>query len=423
MMLSIGVIAILLVFSAFFSASETALTAASKPLMHQFEAEGNRRAAMVNRLQATKDRMLGAILLGNNLVNILASAVATSILIGIAGEAGVAYATAVMTIVVLIFGEIIPKTFAIHRANDVALLVARPMRGLAFVLAPALHVLQVIVRGILRLFGASFASDANLTTALAELRGAIEMHAGEDVKDERAMLRSILDLNEVEVGEIMTHRRNVAMLDAGQPASALVDQVLASPFTRLPLWRDHSDNIVGVVHAKEVLRAVRAQGSEAAAFDLASLAAPPWFIPDSTSLLEQLQAFRDRREHFALVVDEYGTLQGVVTLEDILEEIVGEISDELDIAVLGVRPQPDGSYIVNGDITIRDLNRQFDWRLPDEEAATVAGLVLHESRRIPEVGQSFMFHGFRFTVLRRHRNQLTSIRIKPPKEGGKGQNP
>lgn len=279
-----------------------------------------------------------------------------------------------------------------------------------------------VMRGIHRLVRARFFAGDTAATAMAELRGAIEMHAGEQIRQERAMLRGILELNEVEVGEIMRHRRNVVMLDAGQPAGALVDQVLASPYTRIPLWRGEPDNIIGVIHVKDVLRGVRGHAGDLDTLDIAALAVAPWFIPDSTSLLEQLHAFRNRHEHFALVVDEYGALQGVVTLEDILEEIVGDISDEHDVAVAGVRPQPDGSFVVNGDVTIRDLNRDLDWRLPDDEAATVAGLVLHESRRIPEVGQSFMFHGFRFAVLRRQRNQLTAIRITPPRpRHGKGQ--
>ncbi|MBF0392996.1 MAG: HlyC/CorC family transporter [Alphaproteobacteria bacterium] len=417
MIATLAAILVLLLLSAFFSSSETALTAASKPLMTQLEQDGNLKAATVCRLQERRERVLGAILLGNNLVNILASALATSLLIAAFGEAGVAYATAGMTIVVVIFGEILPKTYAIHRANDLSLAVARPVAWLVVLLAPVTHALHMVVQGTMKLFGVRFDTERNLGTALAELRGAIEMHDSETVRHERAMLRSILDLNEVEVAEIMTHRRNVATIDAGRPADEIVEEVLNSPYTRLPLWRDDPDNIVGVLHAKALLRALRAHPGEVRDMDVGGLASAPWFIPDTTPLIAQLQAFRARREHFALVVDEYGSLMGVVTLEDILEEIVGEISDELDIAVSRARQQPDGSIVVEGMVTIRDLNREFDWRLPDDEAATIAGLVLHESRLIPEVGQSFLFHGFRFEVIRRHRNQLTAIRIVPPAGG------
>jgi Mg2+/Co2+ transporter CorB len=250
---------------------------------------------------------------------------------------------------------------------------------------------------------------------MMELRGAIEVHATQDqVKEERRMLRSILDLGDVEVGEVMTHRRSAVTIDAALPATEIVDHILRTPYTRIPIWRDTADNIIGVVHAKDVLRAVRALGGEVDKLEVAELAAPPWFIPDSTTLLEQLQAFRTRREHFALVVDEYGALMGVVTLEDILEEIVGDISDEHDVAVAGVRPQTDGSFVIDGGVTIRDLNREFEWRLPDDQANTIAGLVLHESRQIPNAGQVFRFHGFRFEILRRHRNQVISLRVTPP---------
>ncbi len=419
MILGLSLIFLLLLLLFFFSTAETSLTVVSRPLMHQMEIEGDRRAALVNRLHDRKERLLGSILLGNTLAQILASALATSVAIALYGDAGVAYGTGIMTVVVLVFCEILPKTVAIHHANKLALFLARPMRLVVWLLGPPIHAVQALVNGLLRLFGVPLTTEADLEATLAELRGAIDIHAAEEeVKHERKMLRSILDLADVEVGEIMTHRKGLVMIDADQPAAALVDQITASPYTRLPLWRGEPDNIVGVLHSKALLRALRSHQDEAAEIDVVGLATPPWFIPESTSLLDQLQAFRKRREHFALVVDEYGSLLGVVTLEDILEEIVGEISDEHDVLVSGVRPQQDGSFLVNGDVTIRDLNREYDWRLPDEDAATIAGLLLHESRMIPEVAQVFLFYGFRFEVLRRVRNQITLIRLTPPREGG-----
>jgi Mg2+/Co2+ transporter CorB len=213
----------------------------------------------------------------------------------------------------------------------------------------------------------------------------------------------------------MTHRRQMVTIDADLPPGEIVDAALASPFTRLPLWRDEPDNIIGVLHAKSLLREVRAARGKLENFSIEEIASPPWFVPDGTSLLDQLQAFRTRREHFALVVDEYGSLLGLVTLEDILEEIVGDITDELDTHVAGVFPQPDGSYIVDGTVTVRDLNREFDWELPDEtDYSTIAGLVIYESRHIPEVGQTFTFFGFRFEILKRQRHQIATIRVTPP---------
>ena len=342
------------------------------------------------------------------------SALATSALITLFGESGVAYATIGMTVVVVIFGEVLPKTFAINRPDQTAIAVGPVIQALVWVLTPISVTVQAMVSGVLRLCGVSVNAGLGHDEREEELRGLIEMHAdgGEEVEHERAMLRSILDLADVEVSEIMTHRRNVRMLDAGAPLAELLEQVLDSPFTRLPLYKGESDNIVGVLHVKALLRAIRAHGGSAPEdLQIVEIANDPWFIPDATTLLDQMQAFRERREHFALVVDEYGSFMGVVTLEDILEEIVGDILDEHDVAVAGVRVQADGSIVVNGTVTIRDLNREFGWNLPDEEASTIAGLVLHEARRIPEVGQEFMFHGFRFRILRRQRNQITLLRL------------
>jgi Mg2+/Co2+ transporter CorB len=413
--LSILAIVLLLLISGFFSGSETALTAASRARMHQLEKEGDGRARIVNRLREHKERLIGGILLGNNLVNILASAMATSLLLSLVGDAAVVLATIIMTLLVLIFSEVLPKTYAIHRAETTALVVARLLSWVIAVLAPITRGITFIVRGLLRLFGTDI-RDVGVSDYVDELRGAIELHRGPEmeVDEERAMLRSILELNDVEVSDIMTHRKNVVAIDADQPSERIVAEVIDSPYTRLPLWREDSDNIVGVLHAKDVLRAVRSAGGETTEIDLQEIAKKPWFIPDTTTLRDQLQAFRARRGHFALVVDEYGSLQGIVTLEDILEEIVGEIDDEHDQPVAGITPTTNGSYIIDGSVTIRDLNRQFEWDLPVDQASTVAGLVLHEAQRIPQVGQIFTFYGIRFEILRRQRNQIVALRLTPP---------
>ena len=233
------------------------------------------------------------------------------------------------------------------------------------------------------------------------------------VKADRDMLDSILDLDEVQVGEIMIHRSNMQIVDVGDSPAAVIEQTIASSFTRIPIWRDEPEDIVGILHVKDLLRVLSAEQGETDNIDIAKIAGDPWFVPETTTLREQLNAFRERRSHFALVVDEYGALMGMVTLEDILEEIVGEIADEHDVAVTGVRSQGDGSHVVDGTVTIRDLNRQFDWELPDEEASTIAGLLIHEARVIPEVGQLYSFFNFRFEVLGRRKNRLTVIRVTP----------
>jgi len=419
--ITIGAIFVLLLLSAFFSGSETALTAVSRPHMHHLLKTGDKRAGIIAKLHARMERLIGTILLVNNLVNILASALATSLLIGVFGDTGVAYATLVMTLLVLIFAEVLPKTYAINNADRTALSVAPVVRLLVLVLSPLSDAVQVVVRATLRLFSVSTESNLGAISD-DELRGAIDIHAetGSTDDQERAMLRSILDLDHVEVGEIMVHRKDIFTVDAGLSPTTILEQVIASPYTRIPMWRKKPDNIIGVLHAKTLLSAVKLQAPATEKLDIPGLAAKPWFIPESTTLLQQLHAFRKKREHFALVVDEYGVLMGIVTLEDILEEIVGDISDEFDIAVPGVRLQADDTFIIKGDVTIRDLNRQFDWSLPDDQAATLAGLVLHESRRIPDVGQVFNFYDFRFEILRRKRNQITSLRLSPPKHPPSG---
>ena len=415
MLVTLAAIALLLVLSAFFSGSETALTAASRPLMHQLEHDGNRKAALVNRLRDEQENLIGAILLGNNLVNILASALATGILISLFGQAGIVYATVGMTLLVLVFAEILPKTFALRTADRTAPAIAPLLNVVVALLSPFTRMIAILVQGTLSLIGVrSHQTDG--ISAEAELLGAIALHDGKKtaVKHERAMLRSVLDLDDVQVSEIMTHRNDVVALEADQPVKALFQKVVDSPYTRIPIWQENPDEIIGVVHAKALLRNLWAQGGKADSVDIMTEISDPWFIPEQTLLLDQLEAFRERREHFALVVDEYGSFLGVVTLEDILEEIVGEIDDELDVATAEVDLAADGSFIVEGKATIRDLNREHEWRLPDVEAATIAGLVLHEARRIPDVGQSFIFHGFRFDILERQRHQITRVRITPP---------
>lgn len=413
-------ILILLTFSAFFSATETAVTAASKPLMHQLNEDGDKRAGTVTKLLDQRERLISTVLLGNNAVNILASALTTSIMIETFGDEGVVYATAVMTVLIVIYCEILPKTYALLHTTTVALRTAGIMSALVALFEPFNIAIAIFVKAALRLFRVNLDQGRSAQQILSELRGTIELQMSEktikeEIKHERAMLRSVLDLTDVEVGEIMVHRKKVITLDADLPIADIIEQAAASPYSRIPLWREDPDNIVGILHAKNLLRAIDSASGKTERVDVAALANAPWFIPNTTKLLDQMNAFRERREHFALVVDEYGALQGIVTLEDIIEEIVGDIRDEHDLPVAGVRIQADGSVLIDGAVTLRDLNRELEWDLPDDRASTLAGLVLHESRAIPEPGQKFLFHGFRFEVMRRQRNQLTLIKVTPPR--------
>ncbi|WP_417518551.1 HlyC/CorC family transporter [Minwuia sp.] len=415
LLIYIGSIVVLLFLSGFFSGSETALTAASRARMHHLERLGNKRAKRVSELVEHQERLIGSILLGNNLVNILASSLATTVLIALVGDAAVAVATIVMTLLVLIFAEVLPKTYAIRNPDRVALAVSPIIGFLVPILSPAVNAIQVVVRSTLKLFGA-YDTNSNDISVQDELKGTIELHARDGTvrKTAKDMLGSILELDDVDLSEVMVHRRRVFMLNAEDAPEKIVADALASNHTRIPIWRGEREEVVGVLHAKDLARELARHGGDPSKVDVEAVAREPWFVPETTTLREQLNAFRRRHAHFALVIDEYGDLQGVVTLEDILEEIVGDISDEFDAATPGVKVLPNDAYEVEGSVTIRDLNRRFDWHLPDEEAATIAGLVVYEAQTLPDAGQIFRFHGFTFEVLERRRNRINRLKITPP---------
>jgi Mg2+/Co2+ transporter CorB len=402
----------LLCLSGFFSGSETALTAASRARMHGLEKDGDKRAARVNRLLADRESLIGAILLGNNLVNILASAIATALFLEMFGDAGVPIATAVMTVLVLVFAEVLPKTYAISNSDNMAMTVSGPITFLVKSLGWIVAVIQAIVGLTLRIFG--IRTDEGMVSAEEEIRGAIDLHHSEGGVEtaDRHMLVGALDLKDLTVGDLMIHRKSINMIDADAPVREIVMEALSSQHTRIPLYRGTPDEVVGILHAKDLLRAVAPMHGDLSGLDIAGIMREPWFVPETLTVQEQLDAFLKKRNHFALVVDEYGALEGLITLEDILEEIVGDIRDEHDIPVQGVRPQPDGSVNVDGVVTIRDINRAMGWNLPDEEAVTIAGLVIHEAQTIPEPGQRFSFHGYQFDILRKSRNQITALRVK-----------
>ncbi len=409
------IILLMILLSAFFSGSETALTAASRSRMHTLENNGDERAGLVNRLIERRDRLIGALLIGNNLANILSSSIATSLFLHFFGSSGVAYATLAMTVILVIFAEVLPKSWAIAAPDRFALTVARAVNVVVIVVGPVSSLVNWIVRRILGLFGINLSSEMPMLTAHEELRGAVDFlhREGSVIKADRDRLGGVLDLGELEISDIMIHRTSMRGINADDAPEVAVRAVLESPYTRMPVWRGSTDNIIGVVHAKDLLRALAEPDVEPENLDIVRIAQKPWFVPETTNLKDQLNAFLRRKVHFAIVVDEYGEVQGLVTLEDILEEIVGDISDEHDIEIQGVRQEADGSIVVDGSVPIRDLNRALDWNLPDEEATTVAGLVIHESKTIPEERQAFTFYGKRFTVMKRVKNRITRLRIRP----------
>ncbi|MDC1380235.1 HlyC/CorC family transporter [Octadecabacter sp.] len=418
-----GGILFLLVLSGFFSGSETALTAASRSKLRSAADKGDKGAQKAFDVTEDREKLIGSVLLGNNLVNILATAMATAMFTRAFGESGVVAATGIMTVLVLIFAEVLPKTYAITNPERAASIAARPISIIVTVFAPVVASVRVLVRGVLRLFGVETDPDSNILAVREEIAGALQLGHSEGVveKEDRDRILGALDLAERTVEEIMLHRTEIEMIDAALPVGDILKLCLDSNHTRLPLFRDERENIVGVLHAKDLLRAMhkmladgRIEPHEMAEFDILTVAMKPYFVPETTTLDDQMRQFLSRRRHFALVVDEYGTLQGLITLEDILEEIVGEITDEFDTDEENdVTQAEDGSYTVDGTMTIRDVNRATDWNLPDDEANTVAGLVIHEAQLIPVVGQVFSFHGFRFEVLAKDENRLSELRISP----------
>ena len=415
------VIVILLAVSAFFSGSETALTAVSRGRMHQLEKDGSRAAGCVNKLVEDRERLIGALLLGNTFINILASSLMTSALEARLGPRAVVITTALMTAIILVFAEVMPKTLAIARTDRFALFVARPLRLVVAVLAPIVMAVQWLVWRVLSLFGVGTQEESGEDEAHEDIRGSVDLHhkEGNVEREHRDMIGGILDLRELQVGDVMLHRTNMHSLDIDMPKRQLLDAILETRHSRVPLWSGGAENIVGILSTKHLAQALVEHGGNLDAIDIRALVTPPWYVPDTTSLEEQMASFRKKHSHFALVVDEYGTLQGLVTLEDILEEVFGDIPDEHTVAARpDVRRRPDGSYLVDGSVTVRDLNRELDWSLPEDDAVTMAGLVIAQARAIPDVGQRFAFFGYTFEIMRRQRNQITALRIVPPAKAG-----
>jgi Mg2+/Co2+ transporter CorB len=413
--LSVLLVFLLLAAGFFFAGSETALTAASRARLLALERTGNRPAKVVNRVLESREAMIGALLVGTSIVNTAAAALATGILLDIFGDVGILYATIAISVLTIVFVEVLPKTLAITYPERFSLAVGTPVRLVVLVLTPVTTALTFLVRAMLRLVGLRIGEHTSLLSGTEELRGTVDLlhKEGSVEKTDRDMFGGLLDLRQLTVGDVMIHRTKIFSVDLSEGTASVVQTVLASPYTRVPVWSGTPDNIVGVIHAKDMLRALDAAGNDGSKVDLEEIARPVWFVPDTTSLVDQLKSFRRKKVHFAVVVDEYGVMLGVVTLEDIIEEIVGDISDEHDVAVTGVRPQLDGAVNVDGSVPVRDLNRAMDWQLPDDEATTIAGLVIHEAQTIPEAGQTFTFHGYRFQVLRKQRNRITALRVTP----------
>ena len=405
-------ILILGICAALLSASETAVTAASRLRLHQLAKKGKKNASSLLNLQNHMTAVISSILLMNSCFLVIMPSIMTQLIGSYVGEIGMFFVSLAMGALVTIYIEVLPKIYVYRNPERIGMLFSPILQMLRKLLSPLTKIIDKIAHQSLNIFGIKI-QQAHPNSNLDDLRGAIDLHIGEGaIAHERVMLKSILDLSQVTVEEVMVHRKNIISFNIDLSTKLLCEKIFNTPYTRLPLWKGSPDNIIGVINIKDLAQAL--QKTSASQLQIKEIMTSAWFIPDTNVLFTQLQLFKEKQKHQAFVVDEYGSLLGMITLEDILEEIVGEILDEHDVKLLGVRIAKDGAYLVNGAVTLRDLNREYDWDLPSEEASTLAGLILHKTRSIPSIGCKLNICEFQMEILRRHQHQITLIRVIPP---------
>jgi Mg2+/Co2+ transporter CorB len=400
------------ILAAFLSASETAVTASSPFRLHQM-AKKNPAASVLLELQKRMPILISCLLFTNICVLNGMASISTELFRQYLGPAGLLVAPIVMSALTALYVEILPKIYVYQCPERAALFLVPMLQFLKRFLFPVTLLMDRMAQGSLAAFGIKVSGNKENSSTLEDLRGAIDLHAGSGIiSHERAMLRSILDLSQITVSEIMVHRKNIVSFNVDLPFEDLCEHLLTVPYTRVPLWKDSPDNIVGVVHLKNLVRYLQ-KDVHREVCDIRAMMKTPWFIPESSTLFYQMQLFKERHSHQAFVVDEYGSLLGMVTLEDILEEIVGEIRDEYDVDFPGVRTTPQGTYLIRGCVTLRDLHRQYEWSFEEPSVSTLAGLILHECRTIPEVGTVLRIQNFEMKILRVHHHQVTLIEVTP----------
>ena len=405
-------ILLLLILSGFFSGSETALTASTRSRLTGLSNKGHKNAKTAIELLNKRESLIGAILLGNNLVNILASALATSLSIKIFGDTGVAYAVIIMTALIVIFAEILPKTYALTNSEKLALTVSPIFRPIVYLLWPVTWMMEKIVFFILSIFKIKLEKNMRVLSVEDEIRGTLDLHhkEGRLYKSDKDMVTGVLDLAEVTVEDVMVHRSNMFTVNIDDDPKKILNSVINSSFTRIPVWQNNDENIIGIIHSKHLLK-IMSQNRDITRSDMMQSLIKPLFIPETTSLKEQLKMHLNTKKKLAIVVDEYGVLMGMISLEDIMEEIVGDITDEIDEGLTSVVKNEDGTLTINGGTEIRDINRIYNWNLPEEEANTLSGLIIHESRSFPSEGQVFNYYGFIFEILEVKDNLIHKIKV------------
>ena len=414
-LVSVIYIICLIVISAILSGSETSITSIRKSKIHKLANKGDKNALRVLKLIEKKNDLVSSILVGNNFVNILASALATAILIKFYGDDGVIYSTIVMSVLIVIFAEILPKNIALLKPDRYALTLSFILTLFLKIFSPFVYIIKKFNLLIFKIFNIEKqkVTDASVRE---DIRNIINMHEDEGIllKDERDMLNGILDLKEMTVEKIMTHRKNIYSINIDQPEEYF-KKISQSSFSRIPVWKENPNNILGVVHAKKLLANINESGK----IDLKNIndsTLDPWFIPETTKVKDQLNSFIDRHEKIAFVVDEYGELMGLISLEDIIEEIVGNIFDESDLSTIGIRKIGKNIFRVRGDVNIRDMNRTLDLNLNEKNSSTVAGFLIYETETFPDVGQTFKFNNILFEILNKKNNQITQLKVTLPEK-------
>jgi len=417
-------VAVLILVSSFLSLVETSITSCSRAKIHRLTKEGDQKAIQVEALLKRSESAISTILLCNNTVSIMASAIATGVLIKFFGESGVIYATVMMTVLIVVFGEIAPKTYSLKHADSIILFFAPFILLLIRIFEPITNNLQHLIEKVFNLFSAKISLNKNsvLLSDIEEIRGTIDLKhkAGSIVKYDKDMLDGILDLGEMEIINIMVHRKNIASINIEQSLGKILKKAFEINHSKIPLWKGDEDNIVGILNMRTLIHVLHNNHGNFNKISLEEFTSPPWFVPASNTLKSQLTAFRKKKEKFAIVIDEYGALMGMITMEDILEEIVGDLEgkednrNKLNQTKLRITKFKDNSYKISGELSVRDINRKLDWELPEDNdnASTLAGLLISRIERIPEEGEEFEFNSFKFKVLKMEENKVGLLRVK-----------
>lgn len=418
MLTSLLIVFVCILLGAIFSASESAILSVSQAKIYKLKCEGNANAAIVQKLYKDKENVLGAILFGNNLSTIASSALAADLSIELFGDGGwpLIVSTIIMTLITVLYCELLPKTYAVKNAESLSLLIARPLLVFTSVCSPMIRVAKKILYYSAKIIPAKNSADQIQISALDTIKSTIDIHyqEGEVITDYKKMLGGVIDLEEIIVEEVMVHRNNIYSLNVDMSVVDILKGVTESKFSRIPVWQNEEDNIIGFLHVKDISKlCVRVQDIEKIThLDLHNLVRAPWFIPNMTNLRNQMMLFRQRHEHFAFVVNEYGELEGLLTLEDIMEEIVGDIEDEHDSSsIVHIEKESNNSVIVTAEVTIRDLNREMEWDIDDDEANTIGGLLFHLAMGVPKKNSEFTSGNYTLKLLHKKQNTLLKIKV------------